>query len=517
VRASEHRLARGDLEGALRAAEQARAAGPESSAARLREAEARAALARRDGDAEGLAAARGDIDALRAAHPEAAAPRLAALRLALGDGRLEEVTADARALAAERPEWAAPRAILSEALRTEEPVAALEEAEEAVRLAPSDPEALAARARAHSALAYDTAAADDARRALRLRRDPDLERLLVHSLLRRGEAKRAIERGEAVLEAERSSALELLLARAHWETGARDFARAAVARAGTRAAGDSEAEDDALELGAELAIAEDRTADALAEIETARASRPDDPRLAELAALCLLELDRLPEAEVNARLALELDGARLSSWETFARVLEAAGARPPAEERARVALGAPAGDPRADALAGLVAEQLGDAAAAASAYEAALARDPALVAAQLHLAALLAAQGRDAPRAVELAEAARRAAGWNRATAETLARALRASGRASDAAVAYRVAWAQLPPGAPGAEPLILALAETLEAAGQTDEALGLATSLIGRRKRDAEEPPWLSGARELRQQLLDAKAAQPAAAAPAP
>ena len=517
VHASAHRSARGDLEGALRAAQQARAAGPQSAAAELREAEARAALALRDGDREAFADARSTIEALQAAHPEQTAPRIAALRLALHDGQLEEAAAGARALAAERPEWGAPRAVLSEALLEDDPAAALEEAQRAVSLAPSDPDALAARARAHSALAEDTAAADDARRAIRVRPDLDLERLLVHSLLRRGETKRAIERGEAVLEAERSAALELLLARAYWAEGTRDFARAAVARSRTRAGDDAGAQADALELGAEMAIDEHRTGDALAEIETARAAHPDDARLAELAALCQLDLGQLPAAEASARRAVELDAARPSAWETLAGVLHAEGARPPAQVRAGAALGAAADDPRAAALAGLVAERAGDPAAAALAYEAALAKDPALCVAQLRLAALLSARDTSAARAAELAEAARREAGWSRETAETLAHALRASGRAQESVVAYRVAWAKVPPGAPGAEPLILDLAEALEAAGEPAEALDLATSLVGRRRRGDAEPPWFGRARDLRMQLIQAKTPPPSAAAPAP
>jgi tetratricopeptide (TPR) repeat protein len=168
-------------------------------------------------------------------------------------------------------------------------------------------------------------------------------------------------------------------------------------------------------------------------------------------------------------------------------------------------------------VAGLVAEAAGDKTAGARAYEAALAREPALEVAQLHLAGLLAASGRDTARAVELAEAARREAGWSRPTATTLARALRAAGRAHDAVLPWRIALAKLQPASPETEATVLELAETLEAAGEPDEALALASGLVARKRREEKEPPWLPRARELRQQLLHAKTSQPAPAAPAP
>jgi hypothetical protein len=511
VRVSLHREGRGDLDGALRAAEQALVAGPASGAAALREAEAQAALARRDGDAGSLAEARGAILALREEHPEEPALRIAAARIALLQGQEEEAASEARALLEARPDWAAPHTLLSEALRDEDPAASLAEAERAVALAPSDPDALAARARARSALADDAGAADDARRSLRVRHDPSLETVVVRELLRRGELARAIARAEGVLEGERSPELERLLAEAHAAQGGQEAARTAIARARARAAGDPEADDQALAVGTSLAIRSDRAGEALAEIEEARAGRADDGRLFELAAHCQLALGLLPAAEASARRAVELRGAP-ESFAILAAVLEASGARPPALERARVALGAGAEDARAETLAGFVAEDAGEAAAAAVSYEAALARDASASAAQLRLAALLTAEGRDLARAVELAEAARHALGWTRDTAETLARALRASGRVTDAVVPYRIAWAKLAPGEAGTEALMLELAETLEAAGQREEALGLASTLTTRKLKDDAEPAWLPRARELRQQIL-AEAAPPASA----
>src|SRR4029453_6478546 len=76
LEALRHRTRRGDLRGALRGAEEAKALAPRSAAATLREAELRAALAAWSGDGEGLNKARADVEAVLRELPDEAAPRL---------------------------------------------------------------------------------------------------------------------------------------------------------------------------------------------------------------------------------------------------------------------------------------------------------------------------------------------------------------------------------------------------------------------------------------------------------
>jgi tetratricopeptide (TPR) repeat protein len=499
--ASSWRWARGDLPGALAAAERALQANPRSGAAALREAELRAALARRAGDAEALAEARADVDALRTEHPDALAPRLAAARMALADGRRDEAAAEARALLEARPDWAAVHSLLSEAIRDEDPKRALDEAEKAAELAPSDPIALAARARSHAALAENDEALGDVRRALRLAEEPELQRLHAELLLRGGNPRPAADAAERVLEAERSARLEIVLARAYFASGRREDALEALERARGRAGDDASARAEALELEVDLGISEGAAAHPCAAVAAARTERPAEAELAALASYCEITLGRASEAEASARRAVELAPDFLPGWKMLADVLHRSGARPPARERARAALGAGPDDARADALAGAVAEQAGDSAAARAAYEAALAREPGLPIAQLGLARILAAQGEGA-RAVELAESARKTLGWSLATGEVLGLAFRAAGRATDAVIAFRVACAHVPPGAGGNEGLVLELARALEAAGEPAAARQqLAASLRGRAKLDPE-PEWHVRAREMLKRL---------------
>jgi len=513
LQVSVHRERRGDLEGALRAAEQARAAGPSSTSAALREAELQAVVARRAGDEAGLADARARLEALRAQYPGAPATRLAAIRLALADGRLEEAAAAARALVEERPEDGPPRVLLAGALLAKDPREALVHAERAVTLDPSDPDALAVRAAAHLAHAQDRAAETDARRALRLRPDPRVAETLARAQLRSGRARAAIRSAEAVLEAERTSTLELVQVRAHWELGEKDAALAALGRAKQRAGDDADRLADVLDVELALATAEGHPATARASIETARSERPDDARLAELAAVAALAEGDLPAAEASARRAAVLAPQRPSAWQTLAFALERRGARPPARERARIALDAAPDDPRADLLAGLLAELAGQIAPAREAYEAALAGDAGLAVARLRLAKLLALEARDPERAAELAEAALPEVGWSFASAEVLGGALRAAGRAADAVVAYRVALGALPQLGPESEDTQLSLAMALAADGRQNEAKSLLSALVGAAKGRDPAPAWLSEATKLRDQL-STRAEPPAAAA---
>jgi Tfp pilus assembly protein PilF len=499
---SAHRERRGDLQGALRAAEQARAEAPSSGAAALREAVLRAAVARRAEDADGLQEARTDIERLVSEQPEAAEPRLAAARLALDDGRREEAAQAARALAAERPEWAPPRTLLARALLTLDPREALVQAEQAGPLAPSDPDALAARAAAYAAHALDRAAEVDARRALRLRPDPELTAVLARVQLRSGKPRAAIASGEAVLEAERSAELELVLVRAHWELGAKDAAFAALERAKLRAGDAAGPQNEVLDLALVIALSEGRTGAALADLEAAQRARPEDPRLAELIALGEMAEGRLPSAEANARRAVLLAPQRPTAWYLLAEILERQGARPPARERARAALGAEPTDARADLLAGLLAERAGQTGPAQEAYEAALARDPQLAVASLRLARLLALEERDVVRATTLAEGALGEVGWSFESARVLGRTLLASGRAGEAVSAYQVALGTLPQLDGEAEPVQLSLALALARDGRKSEAKTLVSALVDAGSRRDPAPPWLAQAKELRQQL---------------
>jgi tetratricopeptide (TPR) repeat protein len=511
LQAATQRARRGDLAGALRAAEQARARSPESGAAALREAELRAEVALRDGDRAAFEQARSDVESVQQAHPGEPAPRLALARLALLRGDCGTAAAEARSLATEREAWATPHVLLARCLLDESPAEALAEAERAVALAPADPDALGARARAQAALARETEAAEDARRALRQRPDPELEAVLARATQRLGAPRRAIARGERVLEAERPPALELALARSYLAIEDRAGARAAIERAGARAADAPAAQDDALELALELDEAEGRVADSSAGLEAARRARPDDARLAELSARADLALGRLAQAEASARRAVELGPTRPSAWATLGDVLRRAGARPPAEARAAAALGVAPDDARALLLACLVAEQAEQPDAAAALCERALARDPSLAVAQLHVAHALAARGREPERALALAESARQAVGLTLETASALGLALRSAGRPADAVTAFRIALAREPRG--GNSLLLLVLAETLEEAGETGEALQIARSLVATGRHAQPEPEWLPRAKALRERLGPV----PGAASPEP
>jgi tetratricopeptide (TPR) repeat protein len=497
--AAANREARGDLEGALHLAERAHATAPQSGAAALREAELRAWVAIRTGDDTGLAEAQAAVKAIVDQHPAAPIPRLAHARLELAAGDPKQAIAEATALIADRPDWAAPQALLARAVLADDPRRALQLAERAVALAPSDPVALGARARALAASGRYGDASSDARRALLSRSDPELVEIVASKRLRSGDARGAAREIESTLEAERTVRLELLLAQTKSLLGDAEAAEGAIVRAKTRAGDDPKLQVEAIDASVHFAIGQGRTAEALAEVKAARALGPDDAELAELEAIAKIALGRNAEAEADARRSIELDPLRISAWHTMAGLLEREGVKPPAFERARAAVGG--SDARGHALAARLAEQSGDVAGARTEYEAALALDPDLAIAQLGVAEL--SWKLNAPRALALAERAQAAMGWNIATAKALGVALHANERSQEAVEVLRVGIGSSDPGSNAAMPLQVALAFALDDAGQKDEARRLAGALIETGTRMDPAPVWLAAVRELREKLV--------------
>jgi tetratricopeptide (TPR) repeat protein len=511
--AAANREARGDVEGALHLAERAHAAAPQSGAAVLREAELRAWAAIRAGDDTGLAEARAAVKAVVDEHPEAPIPRLAHARLELAAGDPKQAIAEATALIADRPDWAAPQALLSRAVLADDPRRALQLADRAVALAPSDPVALGARARALAASGRYGEASTDARRALLSRSDPELVEIVAGKRLRSGDPRGAAREIESTLEAERTVRLELLLAQAKTLLGDGEAAEGAIVRAKTRAGDDPKLQVQAIDASVHFAIGRERAAEALAEVQAARALGPDDAELAELEAIAKIALGRNAEAEIDARRSIELDPQRISAWHTMAGVLERQGVKPPAFERARAAVGG--SDARGHALAARLAEQSGDVDAARTQYETALALDPDLAIAQLGVAEL--SWKLNAPRALALAERAQAAMGWNIATAKALGVALHANERSAEAVEVLRVGIGSSDPGSNAAMPLQVALAFALDDAGEKDEARRLASALIETGTRMDPAPVWLTAVSQLREKIVAESGGKEAAGAAKP
>jgi tetratricopeptide (TPR) repeat protein len=500
--ASAGRERRGDVEGALHAAERALAIAPRSGAASLREAELRARSAIRAGDDSGLAEARAAIREIASQYPDASAPRLAEARLEFAVGDRAKAEAAAEALVAELPDSAAAHALLSRAVLEDDPRRARELARRAVELAPSDPDALAARALATAGFGAFKEASGDARAALRSRYDPELVAILVEANIRahdaragRREAARIIEN---VPEVDRTVALELLLSEVEIRMGDYAGSAAAVARAEAKAGADEEAQRDVVAASAFLAVAKGTPDEAVESVRDARARAPEDATLAEVEALLEDAMGHPADAEVDARRALELDPESISVWHALARILEEQGVRPADAARLRAAAG---GNPaRAHALAARLAEQKGDTKQALAEYEAALALDPDLAFAQLGVAEL--SWEKDAPRALALAEKAQKALGWHGATAKALGVALRANGRASEAVDVLEIGIGRIEPGHPASLALQVALAYALQDSGEEASALRLSNLLVRSGEKMDPQPSWLASIRALREEL---------------
>ncbi|MDH3687462.1 MAG: hypothetical protein OEP95_14615 [Myxococcales bacterium] len=513
---AEHRSAKGDLPGALAAADAAVRRAPTSGPARL----ARAKYLARSGDPAGLSEARESVDAIAAEHPDA--PGLAETRatVALASGDPEAAWSELQpGLDANSSPTLHALAAEIQLARGDE-TAALDEADRALEANPAQGRALAARAVAHQRLGEDRAAELDARRGLRTQpEDSSLRLLLVETQLRLGKTRSA-EGSLAQLPAAARSAHSERLAGAIARTkGDSAAARDAYERALSLEPGDTEC----LRALASLDIEEGESEAALARL--ANDSSSDGTVLR---ARALLAADRPNEAGTELRALLRAQPDLLEPW----GLLPSTGPDTGSPE-ARAGAVWPADEISADGVPGaLVLEALlseGDSARAAALYDEALTRHPGLAVAANNRASRLLDTGEEPERALRLARTAHARSGGAPVVADTLARALLHAGEPDEALLVASRGLANADPRNEFAKILRARRALALEALGEDDEARAAADSLLTERRsaiRAAEnagsetpaEPPWLADAQGVLDRLAEPEAAaEPTPAAPTP
>jgi len=514
---AEHRSSKGDLPGALSAADAAVRLAPMSGPAQL----ARARYLALGGDPADLSAARESVEAIAAEYPDA--PGLSETRatVALASGDPEAAWVELEP-ALDANSNSALRALAAEIqLARGDEAAAIEEADRALAASPSNGRALAARARAHQRLGDDRAAELDARHGLRSRRDDSsLRLLLVETQLRLGKS-RAAERSLALLPAAARSARSERLA-------------GAIARA----QGDSSAAREAYERALDLEPddAESLRALALLDIEE------DDPEaaLARLAndsssdgiilrAHALVAADRTSEVGTELRAVLRAHPDLLEPWGLLLTTSSATGSP---EERAAAAWGAEDDTPHAVpgelVLAALFSDE-DDPAHAGLLYDEALKRHPGLAVAANNRASQLLDAGEEPERALRLARTAYARSEGAPLIADTLAQALLRAGEPDEALRVVSHGLAKADPRSEFAKYLRARRALTLEALGKEDEALADANALLAERRRSVRaaeqagsetpaEPPWLADAQAVHDRLAEPEAPPvPTPAPPAP
>ncbi len=510
---SAYRGRKGDLEGALAAAEAALAVDPDSKRAQLRKAELLIDLGYRTKDPPRLEEGRAIVDALLEEKPSNPDALFVRGKLRLAEGESAAAAKALRAALDSRPKWAQAHFVLGSALMLlGEKAAARVEIARSVEL---DSELIEARrmlAKLHAALGEHEYAVEEGKLYLAARPDHRKTRILVaQSLLRLGRPEEA--QAELDLIPETVSDADVLFARARLSLswGETEEARAFLIRAAEAAPHHPEI------LGTLLSIdrGTQRSAETKALVDAALAARPEDSELARLSgAMALIDRD-LDGAERGLRRAIELDPNNMAAYRQLASLYQVTGRLDETLVIYKQALEQQPDNAQLHHFVGVLYEISGRPDDAMVSYEKAIELDDTLGQPQNNLAYLLAESGRDLDRALEFAQDAKRLMPENANASDTLGWVLLKRG-VSSAAVGYlKEAEALMEPGSQNLGIVRHHLAQAYEASGQEQDAIETLERALSDleqqlaasrgRPRQPEEPAWSGPARDMLKRLKPA------------
>jgi tetratricopeptide (TPR) repeat protein len=491
---------KGDVEGALAAAQLAREADPLSVQARLRVAELKVDLGYRTNDDQKIAEGQELVDGVLDENPNSAEALFVEAKILVAAGRSDQAIDRLRAALDIRPDWPQAHFILGSALALSgEKQRARAELARAVELQPRLLEARELLIRIHAELAEYEYAIENGLVFLKARPDNDAIRIVVaQAMVRLGK----IEEAEALLAVipEEGRGVEALFAvgRLHLARGETEAARKAFLAA------NEQLPNNARLLNSLLAIdrRSDRLDESIARIDAAIEARPDDATLRHLRGLAAISARNLSSAELSFKKSIELDPNRLDSYQQLAGIYQVTGRMDDTlalYENAVVIQ--PESAPPHYFLAVLY-EMKGRIPDAKKQYELAIKYDSSLGEAKNNLAYLMAEEGEDLDRALKLAQEAKAAMPDLPNAADTLGWVLYKRGVASAAIGYLREAVQMSDPDDPGRGEISAHLAQAYEATGDTTraiEALEDALAHFDRLKQEGKlqaEPGWAEYAR---------------------
>ena len=247
---------------------------------------------------------------------------------------------------------------------------------------------------------------------------------------------------------------------------------------------------------------------ALERLNRALEARPDLPLLLALRAQVLARADRLEEAERDAQRAFEISPAMPNLLELILAIYQRRGRIDVAIEQLEASESAGLLGAQQRVLLGRLQLGKGNAERAQQLYEAALAEDPELAGAKNDLAFLLARQGRDLDRALELAQEARQKLGEDPQVIDTLGFVMLQRGLAGPAAEQFNLALRLAEESGNAPAHLHYHMGLALRALGQEDAAQQ-------HLERALSISPDFEDAKDARQQLEAARAAAKKSEAP--
>ena len=506
---SSYRGRQGDLEGALEAAEAAlRASPPDDLRSKLRKAELLVDIGYRGTDKSQVAQGRAIVNAVLAreeANPEALFVKA---KIDLAERKLDDSAASLRRAIEARPDWAQAHFLLgSTFLLQGDRTAARAEVSRALELDADMVEARRILARIHASLGDDDLAVETGRRVLR--RDPSDVRtriLVAQSLLRQEKIDAALAELESIPEENRS-------AEAHYALG-RLFSRKRdweAARHHLLVANDPDSPRyEVLRALFDLDVREGRLAESAERIEAAQRLAPNDPQLKGLYGEVLLYSGKRAEAEASFRDAIDLDPNDLRAYQNLARYLAITGRPQEVIATYEKALEQSPDSGSLHMVVGSLYELRGRTEEAKARYEDAIRLDPDLAVARNNLAYLIAEEGVELDRALDLAQEAKALLPDNPNTADTLGWVLYKKDLPSAAIGYLKEAAGGLAADDPQLALVRHHLALAYEANGEPEQAQQTLESAIrdldaiyqGEDGEKEPEPPWTAEIRSMHQRL---------------
>jgi len=501
-----------DLTGALDAAERAIQVDPENKPAKLRKAELLVDLGVRDASKERLAQGRAIVDAVLATDANLPEARFVEAKLEIAEGKLDDAISALRKTLEARPEWPQAHFLLGSALmlhgdRQEARV-------EVLKAVDLDAEFLEARrllARIYAALGERDLAIEETRKILRQHpEDKDMRLVLAQTLVQSNKVDDARKELEAVPLDQRDAEVDFALGRIDMLQKKWEFAREKLLAALEKRPNHPEILESM--LAAEVAMG--KTQEALDRLDKAEAASPDKAAIVRLHGIALIEAGQGSLGEAKLRRAIDLDSNDLASYQALARYLMVSRRFAESIETYQQAVKSRPDFAPLRFTLGTLYEVSGRRAEAIAEYEEAVKLDPNLAIAKNNLAYLMAEEGKNLDRALDLAQEAKAKLPDSPNAADTLGWVLLKKG-IPQAAISYlKEAEGSFPPGDPDMGIVRYHLAVAYEANKEPDQArdaLERAIQWVDQSKQGAKppsgagqiaDPPWLQDARSMLERL---------------
>ncbi len=414
---SNYRAQSGDHRGALKAAEQALEADPDFELARLRKAEVLVDIGYREKNRSLIADGRAVVDEVLSRDEGLPQALFVKAKIDMAESKYDDAIAALRRAIDGKSDWAQAHYLLASVLFVSgDRSQARAAASRAIELDPNLLDAHKLLARIHAALGDHTLAIETGQRVLEVSEDLGLRILIAQSQVRSGDLRGALADLERIPPEARIPEVHFALGRVHVLLGNLEQAKRELLAAQK---GDPHRYEvlRAL-LGLELRTGD--VSDTVKRVTVAVAAKPTDSRLRQLEGEVALLTNRPEAAEAAFQKAIELDPNDIGAYEGLARFLTLTGQADRVRTTYESALAANPTSGVLHLVVGSLNEMEGKTAVAIERYEEAIRLSPELAVAKNNLAYLLAEQGGNLDRALDLAQEAKALLPDNPNAADTL-------------------------------------------------------------------------------------------------